>query len=482
MSKNNGSDAATATDAPLAPATDPNAVGHKLLEDLQTKFAPAAAPEAVQKLVQDGILPEGSTVINFDDLKGQLNTDQRTLHDIQTQQPSDTTDATKAVTDAQATQTAAQTALDTAQGKIDPLEAQIKKRNDLDASVRNAYNTLATGLNQIEIGDGQLRDIANDTTQSQTMRDAANVLLGTIHDETYGSGKAIAHRNTSDYTDPDFISFTGGIHFNEATVNRGLQKHADQNTADQTTLTSLTSDRDNAKAALDAAGTDLTAKQQALTAMNDSNTALVTQKQALETRVQDEQAALDTAKPNTELDALGRVTKGGGYYQVAEALLGIAEGGHSTQDEKELKMLTRILQSEEKLLNGGKLPKYLKVGDQLLAPENLGRIMSELQASLAPEQPAQTEVAPPNPPAGQGGQTDTTSGPGGSTNAAPVGDGGQPLSVDTTTTQPITVDSGTPTPPPSDVVGPPPVAADTEDPRFSDPNYFPQDTQGNLKR
>ncbi|MBS1995845.1 MAG: hypothetical protein JSS86_06020 [Cyanobacteria bacterium SZAS LIN-2] len=407
MSTNNGSDAPVTTDAPAtAAATDANAVGRKLLEDLQNKFSPVASPETVQKLVQDGILPEGSTVIDFGTLKGQLDTDQRTLRDIQAQQPIDTTDAARALTDAQTAQTAAQKTLDDAQARVTPLEQQIQKRQDQDDKVKNAFNTIATTLNQTEIGNGQLTDIVNNPDSTPELRDAANVLLGTIHDETYGSGRGLAHRNTSDYSDFDMFSFSGGIHFNWDTVNRGGEKHEAQNNADRATLAPLLTERDSAKAAKDAADNDLTAKQTDLNNLNDQNLALTTQKQTLSERVQDEQAALDSAQAPGNLDAAGRVTRGGGYYQVAEALLGIPEGGHSTADEKELKMLTRILQNEERLLNGGKLPKYLKVGDQLLAPENLSRVMQELAATLEPAEPVQQAPAVTGPAI-----TDTTTQP-----------------------------------------------------------------------
>jgi predicted nucleic acid-binding Zn-ribbon protein len=365
-----------------APANDSAATGQKLLDDLGSKFYPGASkPDQVGQLVTDGVLPAGSTVIDFGAVKTHLAADQKALDGIKDQKPADNTQAGKDVTDATGKDTAAGKALDDAKAKAKPLEDQIQARKDEDAKVDKAFGVLTKAGK----GDAFSKD---DLTKLSTDKDpavaaAAKDLLTEFHPAVPGHGP----RGSGGKPEQDDYTEGRGFLWGTQKIDKdGIAKteaqHAAQNTADGKTLAPLEAAKDTAQKAKDSADTDLAAKQKALDTINQGNTALDAQKTQLAQNIKDEQAALT---PDGSLDKAGRVVKGGGYYQVAENLLGIDDKkGPTTEQAKELKLLTHLLQEEVKANNGGKLPPYLKQNDPLLTSDGIQDVMDKLKKSLAP--------------------------------------------------------------------------------------------------
>jgi hypothetical protein len=383
---------------PAAPQAD-TAVREALAKDLGNQFFPGAAkPEAVGKLVQDGILPAGSTVIDMGKVQEKLTADTKTAADLKGQQPADTKDATKGVADATGVQKDAGTKLDAAQGKVDGVQGPIDARNKLDADVKKDFDTLHAATKKDEFNKDDLTKLAADTKQTPEVRAAAAQLVSTFHDKATGKNGS-QHKETDDYgKNVHWFKDASHQYINKDTIADGVKNHQTQNTEDQKKLDPLVKDRDAAKQVKDKADTDVTTAQKGLDTLNTQNKDLADQKTQTDARIKEEQGALT---PDASLDKASRVVKGGGYYQVAENMLGISDkGGHSAMQEKELKMLTQLLQNEEKQLNGGHLPKYLKQNDQLLKPENLQHVLDSLQHTPA-DTPAPKKAvlpAPDSPP------------------------------------------------------------------------------------
>jgi hypothetical protein len=116
---------------------------------------------------------------------------------------------------------------------------------------------------------------------------------------------------------------------------------------------------------------------------------------ALTKRTLDEQVALSV---NSQVDQnSGRVISGGGYYQVAERLLGITDlrKRPTTAQAKELNLLTGILEQEaSKSNNNNGVPRHLKAGQSLLSADNIRDAMDQLDAIIEA-----TRTARPTPPA-----------------------------------------------------------------------------------
>lgn len=62
-------------------------VGQRLFSDLNDRFYPAAKQDDVNKLVHDGVLPHGSSIIDYDQVKSHLQQDQATLAGKTAEQP-----------------------------------------------------------------------------------------------------------------------------------------------------------------------------------------------------------------------------------------------------------------------------------------------------------------------------------------------------------------------------------------------------------
>ncbi len=372
---------------------DNNVVGQRLLDDIQGKFyVGSTKPEAVQQLVKNGILPEGSTFIDFGAVKTGLTSDQQKLKMLEGQAPADVDGLTKAVTDSTTAQQAAQTKLDAAAAKADPLQARIDGRTKQDEQVKKDFATLCKAMDTDILDKADVASLAFDLNKSQAVRDAGKNLMSTFHDATrpMGRGKIITHYTANDYTGNR--AWSGKPYFDQESLDAGFAKHERENAADRKLLVPLASAKNEAKVAKDAADNDLMVKQSAFKNADTQGQNLETEKTKLTERIHEQQKLLT---PQGEIEKLGRVVRGGGYYQVAENLLGLKSNSHTDLQEKQLKMLTNLLKEEAKELNGGQLPKYLVKDDQLLKPENLHRVLDKLKRGIQPSQPAEKKVIAP---------------------------------------------------------------------------------------
>ena len=384
-----------------AQPSDNAAVSQKLFSDLQGKFFTGSnKPETVDQLVKDGILPAGSTVIDFSTVQGHLKDDQKKLTEVQGQQPTDTTPATKALADATAVQTTTGAALDQANAKAKPIEDRMQARTAEEAQVSKDYATVSGALKNDTVYKKDLTDLVANANTPVDVKAAAQNLLSTFHTAGHTGPRGQRPGEKSDYAETG--GWSGKHYFDKDTLQDAAAKHASENAADQKALEPLAAARDQAKQAKEQADAGVTTAQKGLDTVNGQNKALTDQQTQLEAKVKEEQEVLT---PDASADKAGRVVKGGGYYQVAENLLGISDKGHHTaMQEKELRMLTHLLQDEEKQLNGGHLPKYLKQNDQLLRPENLQDVLKKLRPAPveAPATAPPAPEAPPAPPPGQG--------------------------------------------------------------------------------
>ena len=277
------------TGQPSQMLTTNTATSQKLLDDLQGKFYSGGKPESVQKLVADGILPAGSTVIDFNQVRTQLTQDKAALDAANGKQPTDTAAATKDVTDAQGAAGTSKKALDDAQAAVDPVQKKIDDRNQQDKNTQADYATVSGALKTDRVYKEDLTKLAADASQPQNIRDAASHLLGTYHDARQQAGRASVTVSKSDYGDK---SWTGYPYIDKASIDAGVANHQTQNAADQKTLDPLVAARDAAKATNDTANQDLGTKQKTLDDLNQGNKDITDQKTALGARVAEEQAAL----------------------------------------------------------------------------------------------------------------------------------------------------------------------------------------------
>jgi hypothetical protein len=383
---------------PAAQATDNTTVQQKLFDDLNGKFFPGnSKQENVATLVKDGILPAGSTVIDMGAVKGHLADDQKKLADLNGKQPTDAAPATKTLGDAQGVQTKAQQDLDAADAKVKPVADRIDARTKQDAQVKADFDTVSKASGKDSVNKEDLTKLSTDQSKTQAVRDAASHLLGTFQDHVTKvggrGGPHDVHSTTDDYGDKHWYS--NNVYLDKNTIAAGAAKHATENAADQKTLAPLAAEQNKAKAAKADADKGVDTAQKGLDTVQKDNKDLADQKTQTTARIKEEQDALT---PDGSIDKAGRVVKGGGYYQVAENLLGVSDKGRHTADqEKELKLLTHLLQEEEKALNGGHLPKYLKQNEQLLKPENLQAVMDKLKPAPVEAQPPKRVSADPPP-------------------------------------------------------------------------------------
>lgn len=363
---------------------DDSQTAGRLLADVQGRWLNGSNPESVKKLVDSGVLPEGSSVIDFGQVKKHLGDDQKRLDDLnKVDNSGDKTKAGQELDSAKGVQSEAQKKLDDAQKKVDEVQGRIDKRTQLDQQIPQDYNKVSAALGKETVYASDLKTIVDDKSKPQELRDAAQRMMDTLDKNRGRSGQKIG-----DFADVG--TWSGATYFDKSTVNAGLEKHKKENEADGKVLEPLAAARDQAKQGKDAADSTVAAKQQAVDKLGGDDRAREEEKAKLTQQIKDEQDAL---KPQDGLDKAGRVVSGGGYYQVAEKLLGLDKKGHSIEQERELKMLTKLLQEEARDLNGGRLPMYLKTNDQLLKPENLEHVFDKLRQRLQPAVPA--PVAPP---------------------------------------------------------------------------------------
>ncbi len=385
-------------DRALAPldkaAIDSAMAGQKLLDDIQGKFyGGSAKPEALDKLVKSGVLPEGATFIDFGAVKTRLDVDHEKLKKLESFAPGDVDGAAKLVTDSRTAPKVASDKFDAAAAKADPLQARIDGRIKQDEQVKKDFATLCGALKTDILDKADVASLAFDLNKSQAVRDAAKNLMGTFYDTTRpagGRGRSTTpvHYTANDYTDSR--TWSGKPYFDQESIERGIKKHETLNAADRKLLVPLARAKNQAELGKAAADDDVANKQKHFKDINNYNEKLETEKTKLAEQIKEEQKILT---PTADVEKLGRVIKGGGYYQVAENILGLKTNNHTDMEEKQLKILTKLLKEEAQELHGGQLPKYLVKDDQLLKPENIHRVLEKLKRSLPPSPSAEKKAA-----------------------------------------------------------------------------------------
>jgi hypothetical protein len=350
---------------PHAPHVNDSDTAKALLNDTQGKWlAQGGNGDAVQNLVKQGVLPEGANVIDFGKVKQAYGDDTAKLDKLSKEQPVDTTKAGGDVKAAQDVDVAAQKRLDTAQKNVDIYARQIDSDQRYEKQTQGQFDTVTKVLNKQSVSKDDLDKLSKDTNQPQDVRDAAKGLLGTWRNTSQGRFHGTHNDYSADQNTIDQKSLDAGKALHDEWLNPIRAKMA----RNQPELDAAKANKANADKNLGAA-TDT------LTGLSKQNEQLGKDQETLKARIQAEQAAL---APNDKLGDLSKVQKGGGYYQVAEKLLGIDEKHVTSEDARKLKMLSKILQDNEKALHDGKLPKYLKQNDPLLQPENIERVFQQL--------------------------------------------------------------------------------------------------------
>ena len=355
---------------------DTTATAQKLYSDVQGWFAGGNPTDAKTKLIADGILPAGSSVIDFSTVSQQHDKDTKELGDLSNKTAPDTTQAQKDADAAKKAQSDGKTKLDGAQKDVDTVQKRIDDRKALDGQVKKDLDVVSKANGGKDaIYKSELETMAKDSKQPQEVRDAAQRLLNTWQKPAGSHASA-----SSDYAKGSWMPGWGD-YIDKSSVDAGIAKHDKATQADQADLKTKTGARDQLKTQQDGLDTAAKQKQDALDGLKQQGKDLEDRKTALKQHIADEEAAL---KPASDLEQKGKVVSGGGYYQVAEKLLGVGEKGHSTREEQELKMLTKLLQDEARAEHGGKLPKYLTSGDPLLNPTNVTTVMQKLAAMAHP--------------------------------------------------------------------------------------------------
>jgi len=346
---------------------DPQATAQNLLNDAQGRWFNGSKPEAVKKLVDQGILPKDSQVLDFSTVQDRLKKDQNEFGDIKDKKGPDTTESIRDLGMAKLKQAFGQKNIDGVQGDIDKLQLRIDGVHNMDAQTKKDADAVSKALNKDFAYHSDLSKLAKDDKQPPEVREAAQRLL-----DTWKKAGPRGAAN-SDYAKDGWL----GQYVNQDSVDAGIAKHEKGLEKDKSSIAEKTTTRDKLKEnqkGLDGAVDD---KQTALNKLEQEGKDLEARKKKLADNIQGGQDAL---KPSADLDKAGRVISGGGYYQVAEKLLGLNGKGHSNDQERELKMLTKLLQDEARQSHGGKLPPYLKANDPLLREENLNRIMDKIAA------------------------------------------------------------------------------------------------------
>jgi hypothetical protein len=331
-----------------------------LLDDAQGRWLNKTTPEAVQKLVKDGVLPAGSSVIDFGSVSSHLAKDKQDLAKLGTDVSiAGANDAW--ITADKAKLAPAQDALNGAQASVDTIQKGIDDRTNNDKQVQTDFDTVNKATNTTWFYASNLKSIAGDSTKSSDVRGAAQRLYDSFQKKARGEG-------SSEFG----ASGLTGEYIDQNSITAKVDKDNIANKADTDKLTHATADRDKAKGVVDGITKDMDNLQKGSDAANKTQN----DKNALADRIKEEEDAL---KPDANMAQLAKVGKGEGYFQVAERLLGLGSKGHSVKEERELKMLTGLLQDKERSLINGRLPKHLKQNDELLKPENISEVFDKLQ-------------------------------------------------------------------------------------------------------
>jgi hypothetical protein len=331
-----------------------------LLADTQGRWLDKSKPDAVAKLVADGVLPEGSQVIDFGKVSAHLDDDKKALTELD-KTPVPLLSTFVAALDADKTKIAsAQTDLDSAQAGVDAIQKRIDDRTKQSEQVQKDFDTISKDTKDTYFYASNLKSLSEDSSKSPEVRDAAKRLLDTFKSD---DGKT----PNSEYASTGWRS----PYIDQDSIKNKTDKDAALNKDDTQKLGTATTARDQAKGGVDALKSDMDRIK------NDMDKAADTQnsKTAIEERIKREEDAL---KPSSDIARQAKVARGEGYYQVAERLLGLHGKGHTFKQEAEVKMLTRLLQEEERSLNKGRLPKALKQNDELLNPERLAEVFEKM--------------------------------------------------------------------------------------------------------
>jgi hypothetical protein len=338
-----------------------------LLDDAQGRWLTKTKPDDVQKLVQDGVLPQGSSVIDFGAVSAHLSKDKQDLANLGTDVS--VAGANSKWIDADKARLApAEDVLRGAQSSVDTIQSGIDARTTKDKQVQQDFDTVSKASNTTWFHADNLKSIADDKTKSPEVRQAAQNLYDTFQRKGKQKGDA-----TSDFG----ASGWSGQYIDQSSITAKVNKDNLSNKADTDKLGTATADRDKAKGVVDGINTDMSNLQKASDSANKSQN----DKDALADRIKREEDAL---KPDSSVANLAKVGKGDGYYQVAERLLGLNSKGHTTKQEHEVQMLTGLLQDEERSLNNGRLPSHLKQNDELLKPERISEVFDKLHKLADP--------------------------------------------------------------------------------------------------
>ena len=345
--------------------TDDAATAKTLLADTQGRWLGGGDKNAaVDKLVKDGVLAEGSTIIDFGKVSSSLKSDKEALQQANATPAIDTKHAAADLKGAQTDQTAAQQKLDAAQKRVDVYQQRIDARTNGDKQVQTDFNTITKATGKDSVYKTDLEKLSKDNSQPKEIQDAAARLLGTYKP---GAKSTIS----SPYAGQSFF----GDYIDQKSIDQGKGIHDSFTKNDQKNMAPEVVARDAAKVQKDAADKNVDQKGTALKTVTDQAAQQAKDKATLTQRIDDEQQALN---PNSDLNKNGKVVSGGGYYQVAENLLGIGKKGPTSEQAKELGLLTKLLMEDAKALHGGKLPKSLATNDVLLQPENIEKVFERL--------------------------------------------------------------------------------------------------------
>ena len=348
------------------PPEDKATTAKHLLDDAQGRWLNKTNPDAVQKLIKDGVLPAGSSVIDFGSVSSHLAKDKQDLAKLGTDVSIAGANATWIAAD-KAKLGPAQDALNGAQASVDTVQKGIDDRTNKDKQVQTDFDTVNKATNTTWFHAADLKSIADDSTKSTDVRGAAQRLYDTFQKKARGEG-------SSEFG----ASGLTGEYINQDSITAKVAKDNLANKADtDNKLTPATADRDKAKGIVDGINKDMDNLQKG----SDAATKTQNDKNALGDRIKEEEDAL---QPDASMAKLAKVGKGEGYFQVAERLLGLGKKGHTVTQERELKMLTGLLQDEERSLNNGRLPKHLKQNDELLKPESISGVFDKLHKMVAP--------------------------------------------------------------------------------------------------
>jgi hypothetical protein len=339
-----------------------------LLDDAQGRWLNKTDPDTVQKLIKDGVLPAGSSVIDFGTVSSHLTKDKQDLAKLGT----DVSIAganDKWIESDKAKLASAQEALSGAQASVDTIQKGIDDRTNKDKQVQTDFDTVSKATNTTWFHADNLKSIADDKTKAPEVRDAAQRLYDTFQ-RKIEKGQATSDFGASGWT---------GQYIDQSSITAKVNTDNQANKADGDKLKTATADRDKAQGVVDGINKDMTG----LEAGSAAATQAQNEKAALADRIKREEDAL---KPDESMDKLSKVGKGEGYYQVAERLLGIKSKGHTVKQEHELKMLTGLLQDEERSLNQGRLPRHLKQNDELLKSESISSVLDKLQKLVGSEE------------------------------------------------------------------------------------------------